>query len=81
VAHANPLNYVDANSPAFHIRHGDSDRLVAIGQSEILAESLAQHNIFCDFKKIPGADHGFDGMEDAPSLVDDGIAFLKQQFN
>jgi dipeptidyl aminopeptidase/acylaminoacyl peptidase len=81
VAAANPLNFIDKHSPAFHIRHGEDDHLVAIGQSEILLAELEKHGIPCDFKKIPGADHGFDGMPDSHLLVDEGIEYLANLFS
>ena len=81
VADANPLNFIDENSPAFHIRHGQDDRLVALGQSELLAEALSKQGIACDFEKIPGADHGFDGMKDSHLLVDVGLKYLDGLFS
>jgi dipeptidyl aminopeptidase/acylaminoacyl peptidase len=81
VADANPINFIDENSPAFHIRHGQDDRLVAIGQSELLAEALAKQGIDFDFEKIPGADHGFDGMKESHLLVDVGLKYLDELFS
>lgn len=77
---ANPANFVTADSPAFHIRHGENDHLVAVGQSELLADALTKAGVLVDFVKIPGADHGFEGYSEAPLLVDEGISFLKRLY-
>ena len=38
---ASPLGYVSAGAPPFLLIHGDSDGLVPLSQSEILADALA----------------------------------------
>jgi acetyl esterase/lipase len=55
---ANPINYLDKHTPPFLIMHGDSDRVVPLGQSVILAKALIDAGAEVTMKTIPGADHG-----------------------
>jgi acetyl esterase/lipase len=54
---ANPLTYIDKNTPPFLIMHGDNDQLVPLGQSVILAKALIDAGVEVTMKTIPGAGH------------------------
>jgi acetyl esterase/lipase len=54
---ANPITYIDKKTPPFLIMHGDSDRVVPLGQSVILAKALIDAGAEVTMKTIPGADH------------------------
>jgi acetyl esterase/lipase len=54
---ANPLTYVDQNSPPFLIMHGDNDQLVPLGQSVILAKALIDAGVEVTMRTIHGATH------------------------
>ena len=65
-----PNWYLRKHSPIFHIRapfpptkliHGDADQVVALAQSERLAESLAAWDTEVSLMSVPGGDHGFFG--------------------
>jgi len=61
VARANPITYVDPKDPPFLLIHGENDRMVPPGQSELLAEALKHANVPCELKILPGAGHGARG--------------------
>lgn len=69
-ARANPISYVSADDPPFLIVHGDRDPLVPWQQSQLLAEALRQAGVSCEFHKIEGAGHGFQGNTHVDTLVD-----------
>ena len=54
---ANPLTYIDAGDPPTLIAHGEKDRLVPIGQSEILYEALKKAGVLTEFVRVKNADH------------------------
>lgn len=54
---ANPIVYIDKSDPPFLIMHGDSDHVVPLGQSVILAKALIDAGVETTMKTIPGADH------------------------
>jgi acetyl esterase/lipase len=72
-ARANPITYVKKDAPPFLILHGDRDRTVPLGQSELLAEALRKAGVEVTFRPIEGAGHG--GREfDSPAnrkLIED----------
>lgn len=57
VARANPVNYISQDTPPFYLLHGDRDKLVPIGQSELLHLALRQAGIPVHFEIIPGQGH------------------------
>ena len=61
VAAANPVTYVDADTPPFLIAHGTDDRFVPHHQSTLLFEALARAHVTATFYSIHGYghDHGF----------------------
>lgn len=77
VKQASPQTYISANSPAFLIQHGTSDRNIPITQSENFANKL-KSVIGTDkvsFEKIEGAGHG-GAQFDAQENLDKVFAFL-----
>jgi acetyl esterase/lipase len=54
---ANPLTYIDKKDPPFLIMHGDSDQLVPLGQSVILAKALIDAGVETTMQTVPGAAH------------------------
>jgi acetyl esterase/lipase len=54
---ANPLTYINKNSPPFLIMHGSNDQLVPLGQSVILAKALIDAGVEVTMKTLPGAGH------------------------
>ncbi len=77
-----PLLQVDGPFPPTAIAHGDADRVVAIAQSERLAETLAAYGTPVTMKVVPGGDHGFfnKGQEVWEDLEDTFIPFMKRYF-
>jgi acetyl esterase/lipase len=64
LAAASPLGYVTADAPPFLLVHGDSDGLVPLSQSELLAAALTDANVRHELIPIRGGDHCFFGAED-----------------
>lgn len=54
---ANPITYINANLPPFHLIHGDQDDIVLIEQSQILYRALAEAGADVTFLTLPGAGH------------------------
>ena len=61
---ASPLGYVTADAPPFLLIHGDSDGLVPLTQSELLADALAVAGVEQELVTIEGGDHCFFFAED-----------------
>jgi acetyl esterase/lipase len=55
---ANPITYVDKTDPPFLLLHGDRDRAVPIGQSELLHAALQKAGVSSKFIPLQGAGHG-----------------------
>ena len=64
LAAASPLGYVAADAAPFLLIHGDSDGLVPLSQSELLAGALAAAGVRNELVIIEGGDHCFFGAED-----------------
>ena len=64
LAAASPLGYVTAEAAPFLLIHGDSDGLVPLSQSELLAAALSAAGIRNELIAVEGADHCFFGAED-----------------
>jgi acetyl esterase/lipase len=54
---ADPIAYVDANTPPFFIASGDRDDVVGLEQGELLFDSLRDAGIRVSFKIYPGYGH------------------------
>ena len=61
-AKANPITYVTKDSAPFLIMHGEEDRVVPIGQSELLDEALRKAGVESTFVRVPGNGHGGPGF-------------------
>ena len=73
---ASPLSYVSRAAPPFHIQHGTRDRLVPLGQSEVLHRTLLGAGADSTLVVIEGADHCFWGVP-PEGIVERDIAFLR----
>jgi acetyl esterase/lipase len=78
-----PLLDVAKPFPPTAIVHGDADRTVALAQSELLAERLAEVGTEVSLKIIPGGDHGFfnKSQEDWMEMEDEFIIFMRRHFH
>ncbi|SEI99515.1 Acetyl esterase/lipase [Arthrobacter sp. yr096] len=61
---ASPSNYVTPDAASFLLVHGDSDGLVPLAQSELLADLLRKSDVKHELVTIAGADHCFFFAED-----------------
>lgn len=77
-----PVLYIDAPLPPTALVHGDADLMVALSQSERLAEHLAVFGTDVTLKIIPGGDHGFFGnsQEEWIDMEDDFVPFMRKNF-
>jgi acetyl esterase/lipase len=79
---ASPLAYVTEAAPPFLLIHGDSDGLVPLSQSELLADALAQAGARQELVTVEGGDHAFFFAEDqVAGLLDTAVAFFKKELN
>jgi acetyl esterase/lipase len=62
-AQATPLTYVDAHDPPFLIMHGETDGMIPIAQSELLANALQAAGVDVTFIRLPSAGHGYESPE------------------
>lgn len=63
LAAASPLGHVTPGAAPFLLIHGDSDGLVPLSQSELLAAALTDAGVRNELVTIEGADHCFFGAE------------------
>jgi acetyl esterase/lipase len=75
---ASPISYVSSAAPPFHIQHGAQDRLVPLGQSEILHRALLAAGADSTLVVVEGADHCFWGVP-PQGIVERDIVFLKDK--
>jgi len=61
-AKANPITYVSKEAPPFLIMHGDKDRLVPLGQSQLLETALKKAGANVTLMVVEGAGHGGPGF-------------------
>ena len=79
---ASPLGHVTAAAPPFLLIHGDSDGLVPLSQSEMLADALDAVGVRHELVVIEGADHCFFGAEDQiDRILDTAVAFLSNELS
>ena len=57
---ANPLTYINENTPPFLIMHGNADKTISPSQSKILYDALVKHGVDTEYYVIDGADHEFE---------------------
>lgn len=75
---ASPLTHVTAAMPPTLLQHGDSDTMVPFQQSEQLLEQLRALGCDVTLDRVPGAEHGFRGLdpESIDAITDRAIRFL-----
>ena len=61
VARANPITYLNPDTPPFLIVHGDQDFTVLLNQSQFLYRALRVAGLEATFHIVEGAGHGFRG--------------------
>ena len=64
-------------APPFHIAHGTDDAHVPIAQSEALAAALEAAGVPVEFRRVPGARHFWQGVDDTAPLFDDALRFIR----
>jgi dipeptidyl aminopeptidase/acylaminoacyl peptidase len=64
LAAASPVSYVTADAAPFLLIHGDSDGLVPLAQSELLAAALTGAGVRNELVTVEGGDHCFFFAED-----------------
>jgi acetyl esterase/lipase len=74
-AAASPIAHVHPAAPPFHIQHGTADTLVAIDQSERMAEALRESGVPVVFKTIEGSDHFWTSAPDLEAIFTESLDF------
>ena len=65
-----PAHLVTNDDAPVYIIHGDSDKVVPLQQSQLLKKHFDSINVPMELKVVPGADHGWDNMnEDRKEFV------------
>ena len=54
---ANPIRYINKETPPFLIFHGEMDRTVPVCQSQLLHNALIENNIYSELVLKPDGDH------------------------
>jgi acetyl esterase/lipase len=69
---ANPITYVNSNTPPFLIFHGDADVVVPYCESELLHNALLASGVESEFILMPGGQHytGVHTSENISKMVD-----------
>lgn len=70
---ANPITYIDAQTPPFLIQNGSADCMVGTGQSQLLVAALKAAGRNVTYTLIPGAGHGgapFETPQNAALIAD-----------
>lgn len=79
---ASPLGYVTAEAPPFLLIHGDSDGLVPLSQSELLADALAEADVPHQLITIEGGDHAFFFAEDqVDNILNTAVSYFKKELS
>jgi acetyl esterase/lipase len=79
---ASPLGYVTPGAPPFLLIHGDSDGLVPLRQSELLADALAKAGAQQELITVDGGDHCFFFAEDQlDGILATAVSFLSKELN
>ncbi|RAX46173.1 alpha/beta hydrolase [Arthrobacter sp. AQ5-06] len=78
---ASPLGYVTEDAPPFLLIHGDSDGLVPVSQSELLADALAQAGVQQELITIDGGGHCFFFAEDQlDRILETSVDFFRRKW-
>ncbi|MFF9042059.1 alpha/beta hydrolase fold domain-containing protein [Streptomyces sp. NPDC014892] len=72
---ASPVTHAHPDAPPFLIMHGTEDSLVPLEQSRTLAEALTRAGAEAELIAVPGAEHGWFGMDDTGPLVASALEF------
>ncbi|MDF1659790.1 MAG: alpha/beta hydrolase fold domain-containing protein [Verrucomicrobiales bacterium] len=75
---ASPTTYLSKDDPPFLIFHGDGDKVVYVGQSELLAERLEAEGLEVHLEIVKGAGHGWKHNATEEKLV---LDFLERVFS
>ena len=77
---ATPLSFIDASDPPFLIMHGETDGMVPIEQSELLADALKAASVDVTFIRLPSAGHGYWSDNDPvlPEFLTPTLQFFDQ---
>ena len=79
---ASPLGYVTAGAPPFLLIHGDSDGLVPLSQSELLADALANVGAQQELIAVEGGDHCFFFAEDQlDRILETAVSFFTKELS
>ena len=79
---ASPLGYVTAGAPPFLLIHGDSDGLVPLSQSELLADALANVGAQQELVAVEGGDHCFFFAEDQlDRILETAVSFFTKELS
>jgi len=76
---ASPVNHVGPDAPPFLIMHGTADSLVPVTQSQALAAALTRAGAEVELITVPGAEHGWLGMDDTAPLVASARNFAEKR--
>jgi len=77
----NPVTYITGDEPPFFILHGDDDKLVPPGQSELLHAALKKAGVDSTLYIVKGGGHGLrggSGKDSAENLEKMAAEFLKK---
>ena len=78
VAAANPLNYVDRDTPPFLIAHGTADKFVPNNQSSLLFDSLAESGVPATFYSVVGYGHDDSFLNETRNFAERIVKRTKQ---
>ncbi|MGN6221498.1 MAG: alpha/beta hydrolase fold domain-containing protein [Microbacterium sp.] len=72
-----PITHIRADAPPFLLVHGELDALVPVEQSEVFADAMRREGASVDFRRVPGADHSWIGVDPLP-LMDEALAWIAE---
>lgn len=77
---ASPVSYVSKDDPPFLIVHGEEDRTVPIGQSELLQEALTGAGVESSLVRVAHGGHGFGPASDpSPEAIRERVLHFFDQ--
>ena len=76
---ANPINYIDKDTPPFLIIHGEKDEVVPVCQSKLLHEALLKSNLESELILKEDGDHN--GNTFIPNQTTMMANFFYNQYN